>query len=65
LAQKMEVPLATLLMQEAKNNQELKTAIEAIPTEIIDLINNPKKYTGKAEAKAIEVADWALSQLSV
>ena len=51
------------LYKQAENDQELAEVIDLIPEEVMNIINNPEKYTGKAKEKAIEVAEWALEQI--
>jgi adenylosuccinate lyase len=63
-AQKSKKSLVWELEKQAEEDASLAKAIDAIPSEIMQLIHHPRKYTGKAEAKSQEVAEWALNQIS-
>ncbi len=51
--------LAEALEEIAEKDTELKTAMNNIPRELWELLHQPEKYIGKAEKKALEIADYA------
>ena len=56
--------LAYALEKYAEKDSKLAMAVQAIPTEIMNLLHSPRKYTGKASEKANQVADWAMQQIA-
>lgn len=56
--------IAWELGKQAEQDTELAKIVDSLPVEIYKLIHNPRKYTGKAKEKALEVAEWALKQIS-
>ena len=57
-------PLAKILEDMAVKDEELGRAVSAIPPEVMEIFWDPSLYTGRAKEKALEVADWAMSQIT-
>lgn len=51
--------LAEVLEDFAEKNSQLKAITDKIPEKLRDLLRHPENYTGDAEKKSIEVADYA------
>ena len=43
----------------ASEDQELQTVVENIPLDIINMLQHPEQFTGRARQKALEIADAA------
>ncbi len=52
-------PLADVLEEFAEKDEKLKNTINNIPRDLWELLHHPEKYTGDAEKKALEIADYA------
>jgi hypothetical protein len=59
LAKKLHISLPDALKDLAENNEEAKRAINNIPEQLFQLFYEPKKYTGDAKYKALEIANYA------
>lgn len=63
-AQKTGKSIASILYEKAAGDFNLSKIVDRIPCEIMELFYQPESYIGKAEEKALEVANWAISEIS-
>jgi len=61
IAQAEGIPLIDALIQYAVDSDDtnLQGAIEAIPSQVMELLHHPERYTGDAEEQALKIADFA------
>ncbi len=56
VAQSSGQQLITVLEEICVDDDELRSALEGIPTEVRSLLHHPEQYTGRASEKALEIA---------